>query len=108
MTIIEAVASLAIISVIMVSMAGIITLTFRNLEINGVAVNSINKAKISLDRTLINPNEADNINTVTIDTNATVNVLGTDVEVAFIKSDIEDVTGRGDASTEYFFAYYKY
>lgn len=108
MTIIEVVASLAIISVIFVSMAGVVALTFKNLNANGIAVNSVNKAKYNLDIALMDPTSAESISEVTIDSNATVNVLGTDVDVAFIKSDIEDVTGYGNASTEYFFAYFKY
>lgn len=93
-TLIEIVISLAIFSVIVISISSIMTSTIFNIEANGKAINSVNEARTELNIAMDTPSYYGKEGTVT-QTETTVDVLGTDVPVRYIESEIIDITGRG-------------
>lgn len=122
LTLIEIVLSIALISIILTSLAGIVVITYRNIGANGEAIKSINQAKGEMDIAILTksytgafPYTDSTGNTVNnvVSTVEKVDVLGTEIETRFITSEILDYTGYGldtsDSATtpRQYFMYYQ-
>lgn len=102
MTLVEIIVSLALTSIIVVSIITTITALTKGLNANAGSILANNEAKGKLE-IATNDHEFTDAN-VTIQENRPVNVLGKEVNTTYITSIIEDPTGFG-GEQEYYFIY---
>lgn len=113
LTLIEIILSIALISIILTSLAGIVVVTYRNIGANGQAIKSINEAKGEMDIAILTKSYTGDTGTNVVSIYEDVDVLGTPIKTRFITSEILDYTGYGldtsDTATtpRQFFMYYQ-
>lgn len=107
MSLIEVTVSIALITILAVSVAGIIALSYSNVSANGISINSLNDAKANLDITMSNKEATFSPpgGVVVANDERTYANLNATVKTRYITSEILDPTGKGVASNEIIYAF---
>lgn len=107
MSLIEVTVSIALITILAVSVAGIIALSYDNVSANGISINSLNDAKASLDITMSNKEATFSppVGVVVANDERTYANLNATIKMRYVTSEILDPTGKGVASNEIIYAF---
>ncbi len=102
LTLMEVIVAMAILTVLLATVPQVYARTIKNIGQNGNDINTINSAKTELNVAISNPTYTGNNTTPTVtQEKVTVKVLGTDVNVRYIKSAIGELT-FGDPESSFF------